>query len=58
MRSISRPPCSSSMTERSTARCVTGGLGLIGERVHALVFTETPKGIRFISFRKANKREV
>ena len=34
------------------------GLGLIGERVHALVFTETPKGIRVISFRKANRREV
>jgi uncharacterized DUF497 family protein len=34
------------------------GLGLVGERVHALVFTETPKGIRVISFRKANRREV
>lgn len=34
------------------------GLGLVAERVHALVFTETPKGIRVISFRKANKREV
>lgn len=34
------------------------GLGLVGERVHALVFTETAGGIRVISFRKANKREV
>lgn len=34
------------------------GLGLLGERVHALVFTETPNGIRIISFRKANKREA
>ncbi|MCO7472533.1 BrnT family toxin [Stenotrophomonas maltophilia] len=32
--------------------------GLVGERVHALVFTETAGGIRVISFRKANKREV
>jgi uncharacterized DUF497 family protein len=33
-------------------------LGLIGVRVHSLVFTQTPKGIRIISFRKANPREV
>lgn len=33
-------------------------LGLIGTRVHALVFTETAKGIRAISLRKANQREV
>ena len=33
-------------------------LGLLAGRVHSLVFTETPKAIRVISFRKANKREV
>jgi len=33
-------------------------IGYLGNRLHALVFTETPKGIRVISFRKANKREV
>ena len=33
-------------------------LGLLDGRVHALVFVETAKGIRVISFRKANKREV
>lgn len=33
-------------------------LGLLADRVHALVFSETTKGIRVISFRKANKREV
>jgi uncharacterized DUF497 family protein len=33
-------------------------LGYLDERIHALVFTETAKGIRVISFRKANKREV
>lgn len=33
-------------------------LGYIGERLHALVFAETMTGIRVISFRKANKREV
>ena len=33
-------------------------LGFLDGRVHALVFVETPIGIRVISFRKANKREV
>jgi uncharacterized protein len=33
-------------------------IGLLGDRVHVLCFTETPKGIRVISFRKANAREV
>lgn len=33
-------------------------LGYLGQRVHALVFVETELGIRVISFRKANKREV
>ncbi|MFT4249089.1 MAG: BrnT family toxin [Pseudomonas sp.] len=32
--------------------------GLIGARLHIVIFTETPNGIRVISFRKANKREV
>lgn len=33
-------------------------LGYVGLRLHALVFVETVIGIRIISFRKANKREV
>ena len=33
-------------------------LGLISNRLYVIVFTETPTGIRVISFRKANKREV
>lgn len=33
-------------------------LGRLKGRVHALVFVETPGGIRVISFRKANAREV
>ncbi|WP_084621532.1 BrnT family toxin [Luteibacter yeojuensis] len=33
-------------------------LGLLGERVHVVVFAPKPSGIRVISFRKANKREV
>ena len=33
-------------------------IGFLENRLHALVFTETPKGIRVISFRKANKREI
>lgn len=32
--------------------------GLIGERVFVLCFTPIPGGIRVISFRKANAREV
>lgn len=34
------------------------GFGWVGERLHALVFTRTRDGIRVISFRKANQREV
>jgi uncharacterized DUF497 family protein len=33
-------------------------IGLLDGRLHVLVFTETDKGIRVISFRKANKREM
>lgn len=33
-------------------------LGFLEGRLHALVFVETAKGIRVVSFRKANKREV
>ena len=33
-------------------------LGWLDKRMHALVFVETKLGIRVISFRKANKREV
>jgi uncharacterized DUF497 family protein len=33
-------------------------LGFIAARLHALVFTETKTGIRVISLRKANNREV
>jgi uncharacterized DUF497 family protein len=34
------------------------GFGFLDGRLHALVFVETRTGIRVISFRKANKREV
>jgi len=33
-------------------------LGLLAGRAHVLVFVEAASGIRVISFRKANKREV
>lgn len=33
-------------------------LGYIGQRLHMLVFSRIAGGIRVISFRKANKREV
>ncbi|OOR98779.1 hypothetical protein B0187_07855 [Haemophilus paracuniculus] len=33
-------------------------LGLLNERLHSLCFTPIEGGIRVISFRKANKREM
>ena len=33
-------------------------LGTLHDRLHVLCFTETSDGIRVISFRKANNREV
>jgi uncharacterized DUF497 family protein len=33
-------------------------LGVIGLRLHVVVFTPTADGVRVISFRKANRREV
>ncbi|MGN6479652.1 BrnT family toxin [Luteibacter sp.] len=33
-------------------------LGMLGHRLHVVVFTRCPGGIRVISFRKANAREV
>lgn len=33
-------------------------LGFLHGRLHVLCFAETPDGIRVISFRKANSREV
>jgi uncharacterized DUF497 family protein len=33
-------------------------LGVLAGRVHSLVFSETISGIRVISFRKGNEREV
>ena len=32
-------------------------LGMIGDRLHVVVFTPIPDGVRVISFRKANRRE-
>ena len=33
-------------------------LGIIAERLHVVCFTPVSGGVRIISFRKANKREV
>jgi hypothetical protein len=33
-------------------------LGMLRDRLHVLCFVETDDGIRVISFRKANAREV
>jgi len=32
--------------------------GYLGERLHLVCYTPVPDGIRVISFRKANKREI
>ena len=45
-------------TRRDYGEIRRRALGLMALRVYALVFVETTKGIRVISFRKANKREV
>jgi len=45
-------------TRRDYGEIRLRALGYLDGRIHALVFTETAKGIRVISFRKANKREV
>lgn len=34
------------------------GLGYIEQRLHVVVFTETETGLRVISLRKANEREI
>lgn len=33
-------------------------IGFLSDRLHVLIFTETVQGIRVISFRRANSREV
>lgn len=45
-------------TRRDYGEIRIRALGYLDGRLHALVFTETAQGIRVISFRKANKREV
>ncbi len=43
-------------TEYNEARFIA--YGMLDERLHFVCFTETDDGIRIISFRKANNREV
>lgn len=45
-------------TRRDYGETRRRALGCIDGRVHALVFVETAEGIRVISLRKANRREV
>ena len=45
-------------TRKAYSKVRIAALGLLAGRVHALVFVETTTGIRIISFRRANKREV
>lgn len=43
---------------RDYGECRFRALGFIGDRLHALVFTPREGGIRVISLRRANQREV
>ncbi len=45
-------------TRRDYGEVRRRALGYLDGRLHALVFVETQEGIRVISFRKANQREV
>lgn len=45
-------------TRRDYGETRIRALGYLDKRLHALVFAETTMGIRIISFRKANRREV
>jgi len=45
-------------TRRDYGELRIRALGLLNRRLHALVFVETKRGIRVISLRKANRREV
>lgn len=45
-------------TRRNYGESRMRALGRVAGRVHVLVFAETAQGIRVISFRKANAREV
>ncbi len=54
-----KTPCGPSRSARhSLARVMQRVPSFLDGRLHALVFVETPNGIRVISFRKANAREV
>ena len=45
-------------TRRDDGELRYRALGLLNQRVHALVFVAIADGIRVISFRRANSREV
>lgn len=45
-------------TRRDYGETRIRAFGYLNKRLYALVFVETNSGIRVISFRKANKREV
>jgi uncharacterized DUF497 family protein len=45
-------------SRRDYGECRYIGIGYIGQRLHVVVFTETERGLRVISLRKANSREV
>ncbi|MDP2255530.1 MAG: BrnT family toxin [Polaromonas sp.] len=45
-------------TRRDYGEIRLRALGYLDGRIHALVFAEAATGIRVISFRRANKREV
>ena len=59
LRTSSFPPQPFSLDERKTyTEARYRALGFLGSRLHMLVFTPIHGGVRVISFRKANRREV
>ncbi|MEO7246190.1 MAG: BrnT family toxin [Rubrivivax sp.] len=46
------------MPARTSKTSASVALGTLSNRLHVLCFTEADDGIRVISFRKANYREV
>ncbi len=45
-------------TRRAYPEARYNAIGYLGDRLHVLCFTPIEDGIRIISFRKANRREV
>lgn len=45
-------------SRRSDGEQRQAAIGWLGDRLHTVIFTERPEGVRLISFRRANGAEV